>query len=735
MNGEASMTYPRGARVPFQVSQFYRNFASITAINPFPMHDSASRVQMLSQHLGQRLVTKVMTERNCQTGSEQEFGNFTFAVRMPVNGTILRFFNRYQTNGSFDSIKLNPETILVYEAEDTREIGMVSLPNYKSLHSHFGFDYVHGPGMSKIRIGAYIEKDTIFLNSPGVTKDGNYMFGTEVNVAYMSHPATAEDGLIMCEDIRDWFSFPVFETRTVEWGKRKSAINKYGSIELPKICPDIGETIGDDGILMVLRDNDLDLAVSQQSATALLNADHINDERVYAPAGGTVIDIRVTTNGDWNTDNPMDRQLLKYINDSNRFYKEIDAFIKKLRHERGEALQLTPQLNYLHEKALVELDRVGRNEINRTYKRAPVDTYRVEFVIRHMVVPNRGFKFTNFHGGKGVVCHFAKRSEMPVDADGNSADIVMAPETVANRMNPGAFIEMYINGAARDVAKRVRERLGVSAKDRHAHQKIGDIARSNPQLIDSTMNYLTGFYSLVAPEMERMLTNGSVSPYLEDLPHDQAIMTERVDHLTSVTQSPTNAAQLYMPPEKAPEYIEAIKELEKNYPQTYGPVSYIGFSGERVTTTEKVRIASQYIMALEKIGDDGSAVASSKTQIHGVIAQLNKTDKYSEPIRGQSAKFNGETETRLYNSYGGRECSAELMDRNNNPESHRHGVLKIIQSDNPTAIPELVDRTVIPFNNTKPLQIINHSMEVQGIEYRYKSQKGLENVPVPVAEF
>ena len=52
-------------------SEMYRSLQGIISLNAFADQTSASRLQMFSAHLGQKLVTNGMTERYCQTGMEQ----------------------------------------------------------------------------------------------------------------------------------------------------------------------------------------------------------------------------------------------------------------------------------------------------------------------------------------------------------------------------------------------------------------------------------------------------------------------------------------------------------------------------------------------------------------------------------------------------------------------------------------------------------------------------------------
>ena len=180
---------------------------------------------------------------------------------------------------------------------------------------------------------------------------------------------------------------------------------------------------------------------------------------------------------------------------------------------------------------------------------------------------------------------------------------------------------------------------------------------------------------------------------------------------------------LFLPTDNEPESMDIIRQLEKHYRPTYGPVSYIGNSGKQVVTKNPVRIASLYIMLLEKIGDAWSAVSSGKLQAFGILSQLTKADKFSQPVRNQAVKGIGETEGRILVSYAGPLLVAELMDRNNNPTTHKEIVLNLLRAPVPTNIPNLVDRTKTPYGGAKPIQLVAHIAECGGWRHVYHSKK------------
>lgn len=389
-----------GKHVPNELKP---NLLSVCGLNPWPGHVSSSRVQMFSSHISQCLVVKGATERDIQTGMEAEFGKYTFNVKMPVDGEIIKIFKRYtqKIGDGNNTIKENPQTILLYEDFNTKELGIVNIGSYFSNHQYFGFEYVPQPALKNLHPGAFVAKDTVFLESPNITSNGGYTYGVQCNVAYMSHPAISEDGILICRDVLDRFKFKTYETRVVDWGSKRFPLNLYGDENNFKGFPDIGEHVREDGLLMCLREYDDKMAPVEQSIYDIQEPDYIFDKGIYAPSGGKVIDIKVYHDSlpvEEVENFPMENQPNKYNSERIRFYKEIVAEIKRLTKIRGEALRITPELQQLVVTAQVAIDN-DQKRISKLYRQVPLDDWRVEFVIEYEITPNVGFKLTDTVGG------------------------------------------------------------------------------------------------------------------------------------------------------------------------------------------------------------------------------------------------------------------------------------------------------------------------------------------------
>ena len=282
---------------------------------------------------------------------------------------------------------------------------------------------------------------------------------------------------------------------------------------------------------------------------------------------------------------------------------------------------------------------------------------------------------------------------MPIDKDGNRADIVMDGNATVDRMNWGRLFEQYLNAASRDITKRIREMLGVG--------HYSELHESNPNF-DQAWALLMDYYATCSSRMK----NHFMDPQMDRLGHLRHVMK--------------NGIYLYIPPENEILFPDMVRAIQKKYPPTYGKIQYVDMAGKQVTTKEDIRVGSVYVILLEKTGDDWTAVSSGVLQHFGVLGPIPKSMKYTKPVRLQPVRAIGESEARIYVSYAGPDITADIMDRNNSAVSHGAMVDSILSADKPSNIEKGIDRSIFKLGGSKPLQIVKHVLECAGMEFIYK---------------
>lgn len=699
--------HSREYRPRHQPNQLSQKLTTVLGLVSLDQYNSASRKQMFSSHISQALVIKGATERSIQSGMEQEYGKYTFSKTLPVDAEVLRIIHRYRRTLDANSIAHNPETLVIYEDAQTKEIGCIKLVDFHSNHPYFGFAFKDTPERSRIQVGAALPKGTKLQTSPSINKQGNYMYGRECNVAFMSHPGVAEDGIVISRDVLSQFSFKTYERRVVEFGSKFYPLNMYGDETHFKMCPDINDPIRSDGVLMALRSFDEDFSPIEISVNATRQLDSVFDRTTYTSSGGRVVDIRVLHDEDSSvptTPIGMEIQAMKYDMARRQYYKEIIETYEGFRKNLGDRLQITKEFHALVEEAYSVIGVRGNGEdvdrVTKTYRGIPLDDWRLEFVIEYDITPNIGFKLTDTFGGKGVICQIAEPHEMPVDTAGNRADLIMDPNARFARQNLGGLYEIYLNSSKRDLLVEIKKMLEIKPIP-------GPV---NPEYLKNHPNFayvksrLLRWYEIVVPHVYQWFTSGAYSKPFEE-------------HLKSIIEEGVIA--IHFPPDNQVYGPDMVRTLMREYPTVYGPVTYIGNSGIRRTTKKKVRIASLYIIILEKTGDDWTAVSSGKFQNFGVLAPITSRDKYTSPTRNQAIRAFGDAEVRILTSNIGPLATAEILDRNNNIPTHREICRSILMADKPTQITQAVDRTKNPLGNARPLQLVKHLAQCGGWEFTY----------------
>lgn len=711
----------------YQPNQLHREFLSINGLNFADGFDSSSRKQMFASHLGQSLVLKGATVRYIQTGMEREYGKYTFGVRMPENGQILKVIDRHSKAFGYDSIQFNPETTVIYEEYGTNRIGCFTIPRYCSYHQYFGFEFKHiQENLQALRYGANIAKDTVFAQTPSLDEGGNYKYGIQLNACHMTHPAVSEDGVMICRDVLPKLAYKTYETRTVAFGSKRFPVNAYGTLEKFKAFPDIGEYIREDGLLMALRLYNVELAPIDQSLHDLMEIDYYFDQFIYAPPGkGRVVDIIV--HHDESSMHPctplgMEAQAMKYVRARDEYFESVVKEYDRLRKSRPDGLTLTPRLHQLikegiatsgrYKERMAAKNRAAREQtspakenIQKLNRQVPMDDYTITFVIEYENIPDVGNKITGCHGDKGVIVYVAEPEEMPVDQWGVRADIVMDPLSSFGRMNPGRNYEHFINAASYDVRANIAKWLGVNIGEKGAEAKIRKVYEQNPTLVNKAFEYLVAYYRAVNPKQAVWFDDGTYQ--LNPIHHMAKVIEEFLI--------------VYFPPDNDKYGMDIVRDIIANFEPHFGPVTYKGYSGKVVTTKCPIRIASSYFLLLEKTGDDWTAVSSAKVQHFGVLSQVSGVDKYALPTRQSPTRTIGEAEKRIIVAYVGAETAAEQYDRSNNTITHRHICEEILSNPTPTNIERIVDRSKIPFGGAKALRHAKHLLETFGMRFVLKA--------------
>lgn len=667
------------------------NMGSSSGMQPFPGNNSGPREQMFASHLGQCLVIRGADERFLQTGAEAEYGTCTFNIAMPCNGVIARVISKLNNAQYLNTFRYNPLRVAVWEShDDPGLVGTVRLTRFHSSHQTFGFMYTEVEKNKNLlrNLGNQpgVPKGTVFCQSPNILPNGGYAFGMNVNVLFGSVQAVDNDGVVLGSHMIPAMTSTGVVYTEASWGRKKYALNLYGTKDHYKPFPDVGEKIRADGLLFALRSYDEMAAVTEMTPEALMEVDYIWDTCYYGKANGEVVDITIHHPVSKIEPTPvgMDEQPRVYLQNQNQFYQRIRETYNELKKKYRDYLRLTPEFQNLVVRALAdEVDQSGF--IIKTLNKTPLDDWHVHVTYTYDVVPDVGSKLTDCHGGKGVVVEIRAEEDMPIDDYGRRAGIIMDPDSTINRMNIGRMYEQGTNWVS---AMVVRE--------------LNIIRDEDPQ------NFYTRAWELLL----RYYHAASIKHY--ELVSGLTSAQDQRSHVDYVMKHP-DGIHLWMPPDRLDAGAPSYRRLMQEFPYQKTPVTYRNSAGRVIRTKANMMIGSMYIIVLEKNGDDWSAVSSPKLQHYGTPAMINSEDKHSTPGREQPVKFTGESETRLLTATMGGEATANIVDMPNSPAGQKLIVNKILAVDNPSDITQVLDRNLCPPGSNRALQIIKHLLQCGGI--------------------
>lgn len=426
-------------------NELHPDLLATTALNPFPGQISASRLQMFNSHIAQALIVDGRTPRRCQTGLEAKFGEYVYGDTLKHPTRLIKSIPKFHKRVGESAIRENPSTTLIVEYEKEtvdgriyKEVDYLDLKNWHEQSTGFGFQYDH-PERPK----DYMPEGYSLSQSPSVDNAGNYCFGLEANVAMMSVPQVTEDGVVVSESFCRRTTTMGIQTYSFHFGKEYFPLNLYGDEVNYKSFPDVGDYVNDDGILVALRRYDELTAPVTMAKEALKDSDFKYDKCTYVPKGAKVVDVRVyhdtrlkiSRGKRENTPPGMTRQTRKYLEAEQQYYAEVLKTYKEMYANQKEALRITPRFNRLLVEAHGMVNSQEANDLHRTYRGAPIDEWRVEVTLQYPIEPTIGFKITGCHGDKGVIVDVLPDEDMPVDADGNRAEIIMDGMSTINRMN------------------------------------------------------------------------------------------------------------------------------------------------------------------------------------------------------------------------------------------------------------------------------------------------------------
>lgn len=675
-------------------------FIGTAGVNPFIANTSSPRAVMDSSHMSSRVSLINPEPVIVQTGIEYELGKYINDVRTEHNCVVKASIPKFQ-NGA-----LNTETILIveYEKDGHLWLDLIEVPEYKSSHGYFGYKLKPTADFLNMEYNSVLPKDTLLAAASSYGEDGTYNYSLNANVAFMSHPSVAEDGIVISESFAKRLQFTMVTKRVINLTKETIPLNLYGDKELFKFLPDIGEAVRPDGLLCATRSRNDWFSVVEMNDENICMVDSTFDNPVYVPKNSVVTDITVIRGNYGKEEFPrsMTLQLDHYAEGLVNYYRNIVSRYDKILAEKkamyGDTsdIRQTGRLRRFIADCMIKVNAATTGKTKLTYRKLPIDQHRIEVTVSSVVTPNVGFKLTDVHASKGVVCRILPDHCMPVDSLGNRADVITDSNSTISRMNLGRAYHHYIGAFSRDNKHRLINHFQIKYGPEYMN-------RLNKEDIDYAMSYMHSMYRLL---------NSDLDVFVASLNEE-----EREHHVKSQL---SKEIVLYYPPDNEKNIVDVIEEIENTDLKPHlGKVTYVDEYGVTVTTEDDIRIGNMPILLLDKVAFDYAAVSSAKVNSFNFPIKGSNIDKHRYPHNLTPTTTLSETEVRILASFADPVMLAEMVDLAMNPVSHKLLVKGILESDKAYDPNFDIPRDIADYGNTKSLGLLRHIFAAAGFDIRY----------------
>lgn len=579
-------------------------------LNATTAWSSAGRLGMFASMITQTLIVDGCELNHLFSGTEMDYGKYAFDFSSRTQDVeILDVFPKYRAiNTSANKEAKNPQTMVIYRGKEDGQIGYFTVDRYFYMSDGFGCENKFSRNINAfLKKGMILPKDEKLVFQPN-QKGNRYCYGLNCNTAFMTLSQTNEDAMVISESLAK--RLESLEMRRVIINIRQDyrPLNLYGDDTVTKIIPDIGERVRDDGILFAARRISTTTYAADTDPVALRESQPLCDTLVTVPKNATVADIEIYSSKRGTA--TMYHQVVKYQDGLREYHERIYNSYVTL----GRPKNISPAYSTLVANSINHLIAAGRDPGNfvRRGQRTKLeiegmDNHPIECI--QMVVTLKvkrkvtlGMKLSGVDGSKGVVAEIRKDEDMPIDAHGIRADLIIDPASPIKRMNTGQLYECHINRISEFVRRRIAEEAKVS--------------------MDLAFQTLTDWYSKVNANYGQLVRE------LRNTPAGRAAL---------VTEAINDFPKIHMPP-----FLDGITPaVVKAWSDEYGagptPVTFTVFDGpnktlpRRVLSKYPVNIGPKYLMLLCKIPKATSS-GPSHVSHKGNPIKPGREAKYSTPL-------------------------------------------------------------------------------------------------------
>ena len=371
------------------------------------------------------------------TGYENRYGDYSSSIEEAhTDYQIIAKISKY-------SFSPNHHYWLIRKDLHSNLVDVVERISCFHVTEKYGYLY-NNSYIDTLNVGDIVKKGTTIRTSLAFDKYKNRMDGVNMNILYQALDGNMEDSVIISDVAASKMTAPLVKEVEIIINDNDIPINYYGTDDVYKPMPDIGEHTKD-AILMILRKENKENALYAQSVDKLKTFE-MNDDKYLLH--GTVVDIDIFCNNPSNLESYSQAQFKMYYNENRRMSQE---FITVLTPLLASGCTLSDELR--------ELLGISKRVINgaKYIEKREFSNLMIRLTVLEELPLNVGDKISNRYGGKGVVSEIRPQALMPRTEDGEYADVLMNSSTMYNRENPFQLVEMEITRVGQLILKYIRD--------------------------------------------------------------------------------------------------------------------------------------------------------------------------------------------------------------------------------------------------------------------------------------
>lgn len=562
-----------------------------------PTYNNSMRTVMFCSHLKQFVNLIHPDFPGFFTNAENAVGKHSYAYQ-----TAKRNFKLVKRVDKYKKIVDHPfiSTLFVYD-EENDYYDIIEMSDYENLTEVFGYLY-NNDYLNNLEVGDVVKKGDVYRTSSSYDEYFNYGYGKNITTMYTLEPYTSEDACIISESLSKMMDSIETNTVTISVNQNDYLLNLYGDKKTYKPFPDIGEfSHGELAARRTLFSNQL---LSDFKDSALKE---IQDSDVVFYKYGQVVDITILSNNPDLEDTPFTRQILKYLDAQNEYYRKIVKFCEKVEKSGSK---YSANLDYAYKRAKMFLDDEAKWKEETVFS-----NLLIKVDIKEVVPIYVGQKMTGRHGNKSVVAVIRPDEEMPFfyDDNGNKVvvDMLLNALALINRTTAGPSYESTTN---------------YCAKKASAHLATLETLEEKEEFLFDFINEFNEQQAADMHETYRNLTEEEKYAYMEDCIHDRIYISQ--------------------PPmwETEPIFYRLVRVFEKYDFLTPYDI-YINKWGRTIKCLNPAYVGEMYFLKLKQSSRKGFSVRNTGSiNSKGLPERSYKNKSFTERISTTPIRF-GEFET------------------------------------------------------------------------------------------